>query len=229
MEHQRFNWCPSAKKLVKESCWGSVLSYKTNGACFFGKRILTRLKNVKWCVIIICSVVSNRNLKLRSSDQSSSVWLRLFCKMQLPTQNADGKLFEKRRRVKFREAMWTCHTRRSHSLWGLPGRRLVFERQISILCISLLEKDETEIVRYNPRITQTKVLPMWLFFFSFSGQRLSFTSTSLITHTVSTELICCTQKCKGLSISYLCVLFFRPASVYRLRRRYSPGRRSPWP
>lgn len=107
--------------------------------------------------------------------------------------------------------MWTCHTRRSHSLGGLPGRRLVFAPQISILGISLLEKDETEIVRYNLKITQTKVLPVWLFFFPFPGQRPSFTSTSLITHPVSTELLCCTQKCKGLSISYLCILFFRPA------------------
>lgn len=100
----------------------------------------------------------------------------------------------------------------------------MFEQQISILCIGLLEKDETEIVRYNPRITQTKVLPMWLFFFSFSGQRPSFTSTSLITHAVSSELICCTQKCKGLSISYMRILFFRPVSVYRPQDRMGlPG------
>lgn len=70
--------------------------------------------------------------------------------------------------------------RQAHSLWGLLGQWFAFERQISILCLGSLTKEETQTSQICWTMTQTQrdvlrlVLSMWQIFFSVCGSTFIF-------------------------------------------------------
>lgn len=89
------------------------------------------------------------------------------------------------------------HTHAGHSLGGLLGGRLVFELQISVLWLGLLET-ERQMVRHKPRIPETKtrcfsskaLAPVALFILGPDQCNQSFSSTAQLDRSGS---VCCTQ------------------------------------
>lgn len=120
------------------------------------------------------------------------------------------------------------HTHAGHSLGGLLGGRLVFELQISVLWLGLLET-ERQTVRHKPRIPETKtrcfssksLAPVALFILGPDQCNQSFSSTAQLDRSGP---VCCTQNLPIFNMFFSADLHF-PMS-YFLGKRHSPGRRS---
>lgn len=118
-----------------------------------------------------------------------------------------------------------AHTHAGHSLGRLPGRLLVFELQISVLCFGLLET-EGQTVRYELRTPETKTL-------RFSSKFLGLNQRSSVSWAVldCSGPVCCTQNgfwrtCLAHYFRLTCMLPRLISCV--LYRHRSPSRRSLW-